>query len=654
MLEFLGRLNDETPPRRAAEMYRAAGLDPIPIHGLVNGSCTCGREDCDKSAGKHPVGASWQNREIEFDEFTDERNVGLRMGGQQNLIAIDVDGPHGIEELALLIKEHGMLPNTLTSESGSGGLHYLFTTDAIDQIRNSAKKLAEHVDLRVRGGQIVVAPSHHRLGGRYRWKELHDVAQLPPEWEAAILKLYEEPERPPAPASPAIRTEDYQTQLRRASAYLATIPSAISGSGGHKQTFVAAAKMVHGFGLSDADALDLIVREYNPRCEPPWKRGELDHKVTSAREKASGALRERVPDRERAYVPPERTEDWIPEPPEWLVEAEVRQEAEQQNSDMPDPEDVERAAIQGEPERKRPAFTILSMQDLLQPVMEQMATAGPHNAVGVPTGSSELDEAIGRLRPGNITVLGARRSFGKTSCTIMTVDEAFDAANVWGKRHHLLLFAGEDAALMYGKRFMARRANVNALQLRDMNQRFTAVQLQNATNAVANAPRELFFVPAQGMPVEHIAEVIGHVCETEAIELVIVDYIQCLQTRKYANDRRLQVTHIFQTLGHTIKRCNAAGLILSQVKRTQNLTQWPTVEDLKESGDVEDGAEHILIGHKTDAGRFIRVAKNKDGTDPDDLPDIEMPFHKHTASFVRNYPPPPSAPYYEIDDPDSL
>jgi hypothetical protein len=215
MLEHLGRLNDDTSPRKAAEAYRAAGLDPIPIHGLVNGACTCGRSDCDRSAGKHPVGNSWQSRDVVLGEFTDERNIGLRMGGDQNLIAIDVDGPHGIEELALLIKQHGMLPDTLNSESGSGGLHYLFTTDAIGKIRNTAKKLGEHVDLRVQGGQIVVSPSRHRLGGRYRWKALHDVAELPAEWEKAILAMYadEAPPQPPRPAEPP--SDDYQSRLRR-------------------------------------------------------------------------------------------------------------------------------------------------------------------------------------------------------------------------------------------------------------------------------------------------------------------------------------------------------------------------------------------------------------------------------------------------------
>ena len=35
----LARITDETTPRRAAELYREAGFDPIPIHGIVDGKC---------------------------------------------------------------------------------------------------------------------------------------------------------------------------------------------------------------------------------------------------------------------------------------------------------------------------------------------------------------------------------------------------------------------------------------------------------------------------------------------------------------------------------------------------------------------------------------------------------------------------------------
>ena len=72
------------------------------------------------------------------------------------------------------------------------------------------------------------------------------------------------------------------TPIDRAKLYLEKIPGAVSGQGGHPQTFAAACALVHGFTLSEAAALDLLLRDYNPRCVPPWSERELIHKVTSA------------------------------------------------------------------------------------------------------------------------------------------------------------------------------------------------------------------------------------------------------------------------------------------------------------------------------------------------------------------------------------
>jgi len=69
--------------------------------------------------------------------------------------------------------------------------------------------------------------------------------------------------------------------IERARRYLQEVPPAISGSGGHNQTFFAACKLVIGFGLSPDDAYPLLA-EWNERCEPPWTEKELRHKLDSA------------------------------------------------------------------------------------------------------------------------------------------------------------------------------------------------------------------------------------------------------------------------------------------------------------------------------------------------------------------------------------
>jgi hypothetical protein len=60
------------------------------------------------------------------------------------------------------------------------------------------------------------------------------------------------------------------------------MPAAISGQGGHARTYAAATVLVHGFCLTEAEALDLLQRQFNPRCDPPWSERELQHKVNDA------------------------------------------------------------------------------------------------------------------------------------------------------------------------------------------------------------------------------------------------------------------------------------------------------------------------------------------------------------------------------------
>ncbi|MBI3416475.1 MAG: hypothetical protein HY043_14360 [Verrucomicrobia bacterium] len=69
--------------------------------------------------------------------------------------------------------------------------------------------------------------------------------------------------------------------VERARAYLARIPGAISGSGGHAATFHVACVLVNGFDLSTDEALSLF-SNWNAVCQPPWSEAELRHKLTSA------------------------------------------------------------------------------------------------------------------------------------------------------------------------------------------------------------------------------------------------------------------------------------------------------------------------------------------------------------------------------------
>ncbi|NBS68933.1 hypothetical protein EBT31_08445 [bacterium] len=71
------------------------------------------------------------------------------------------------------------------------------------------------------------------------------------------------------------------TTKERAALWLARVPPAISGSGGHNQTYTAAVGLTHGFCLPFEDAFSLLA-DWNRSCQPPWTERELAHKVRQA------------------------------------------------------------------------------------------------------------------------------------------------------------------------------------------------------------------------------------------------------------------------------------------------------------------------------------------------------------------------------------
>lgn len=81
------------------------------------------------------------------------------------------------------------------------------------------------------------------------------------------------------PVAPAGKADTFE----RARRYLATMPPAIAGQRGHDATFRAALIVVVGFGLDDADALE-IMTAWNATCSPPWGERALARKITQARE----------------------------------------------------------------------------------------------------------------------------------------------------------------------------------------------------------------------------------------------------------------------------------------------------------------------------------------------------------------------------------
>jgi hypothetical protein len=218
-------------------------------------------------------------------------NIGLACGvGDCGPYVIDVDAPNGghkADGFASLAAAGVSLPSqTWIAETPSGGKHYYYGLQEepnADELRNctNANGLLG-VDYRAAGGYVVAPPSV--IDGKpYQWiARPRYLAPFPPSMYLKPKSIQNTLTAAPvvAPVADDISSAD---TTERARLYLASCDAAISGSGGHNATLHAAHALVVGFGLNDADALSLLMNEYNPRCVPPWTERELRHKVESAR-----------------------------------------------------------------------------------------------------------------------------------------------------------------------------------------------------------------------------------------------------------------------------------------------------------------------------------------------------------------------------------
>ena len=226
-------------------------------------------------------------------------NIGLACNG---LIVVDCDLGNtwpGVERLRA--EETFPVQNT-----PRGGLHFLFRCPENESWGNSQGRLAAKIDTRARGGYIVVEPSRtiecpqeKTVTGDYFFESPLppiDVLPLPPDWLVEHLDAAFAPAVvKAADSTPAILSDEAEVS-ERAIAYLAACPPAVSGQGGHNQTFAVTQALVHGFCLEPQTALRLLRDHYNPRCKPAWSEKELQHKVDSAlkhpSDKPRGWLRE--------------------------------------------------------------------------------------------------------------------------------------------------------------------------------------------------------------------------------------------------------------------------------------------------------------------------------------------------------------------------
>jgi len=205
--------------------------------------------------------------------------VGVACGRASGLFVIDVDNADPSHPI------HDRMDPTLVVKTPRGGFHYYYQMpegdDDDDVLRNTqkAKDCLGWDDVDTRGiGGYVVAPGSVTAAGTY--EVICDVEPAPiPTWVLEAMRAYKRPK--PMRQTMPLAFADPSRRVDRALAYVARMPGAISGSGGHTAAMKVARACATGFGLSESEILT-VLEVWNQRCEPPWSDRELAHKAKEA------------------------------------------------------------------------------------------------------------------------------------------------------------------------------------------------------------------------------------------------------------------------------------------------------------------------------------------------------------------------------------
>lgn len=242
---------------------------------------------------KKPIHDDWPQLSVSSNEikkvFSPKDNVGLVLGERSNwLVDVDLDCPEAME----LADQYLPPTSAVTGRLSVPRSHRWYISVGATTEKHTDPQTGDMlVELRATGTQTVVGPSIHPDGESYEVLTGEPSVVPAPMLIACVQALAEAVVRKRGSISrridtlPSVSFAPMQSDSdleRRAIAYLNAMPPAVSGSGGHAQTYAAATAMVHGFGIATGQSLRLLAEHYNPRCEPPWSERELQHKVDDA------------------------------------------------------------------------------------------------------------------------------------------------------------------------------------------------------------------------------------------------------------------------------------------------------------------------------------------------------------------------------------
>ena len=310
--------------------------------------------------------------------------------------------------------------------------------------------------------------------------------------------------------------------------------------------------------------------------------------------------------------------------------------------------------------------------------IDRLFESGGKVIEGLSTGYKYLDETLQGLKPGEMIVIAARPSVGKTSlamnlaesCALgQMITSGQPVASDGGKRHAVAIFSLEMPIEQLTKRMLAGRARVNMWRLnrnlvsRDEKLAMTS-NLVQAMGDLKDAP--IYVDDTAGLDVMDLRARARRMKKQHGIELVVIDYLQLCCCREGARQsRQIEVSMISQQIKAMAKELKIPVIVLSQLSRANeqrgDKEEKPKLSDLRDSGAIEQDADVVfllrrpsrtasskMVDDKTLA--IVDIAKNRNG----ETGEVKMSFIREFTRFEDREPEHKDEDHFQTSEPEPL
>jgi len=254
----------------------------------------------------------------------------------------------------------------------------------------------------------------------------------------------------------------------------------------------------------------------------------------------------------------------------------------------------------------------------------EKVSESPENVTGVPTGFTELDDLTRGLQKGDLIIIAARPSMGKTALAINMALYASGHAQI-----PVLFFSLEMPKEHIAMRLICSEAKVNNRKLLVGNlEQDDWDKLMEGTTHMMEAP--LLIDDRSAISPNYIRKVIRQAKkEFPALGLVVVDYVQLMQSNLRNPSREQEMSEISRSLKAIAKEFALPVVVLSQLNRglERRTEKRPLMSDLRESGALEQDADVIFFIYRDEV-------YNED-TDEKGIAEISIAKHRNGEIGMR-------------------